>query len=94
MNTQEKINFLLTHNKNYTKEQYNLLDEIKDDLKGLFDIINDIEKVKNKIQDDLDLSYMDLITLQENQNIIKIFFADDVELWETAGIDESEWENK
>ena len=40
------------------------------------------------------ISYEDIAFLQENQTEVKKLFPDDVELWQWAGIDESEWSER
>lgn len=54
-------------------------------------IIEKLETIKFNYEQGQDLSYNDLIFLQENQGFIKRVFCDDIVLWQIAGIDESVW---
>lgn len=40
------------------------------------------------------ISYEDIAFLNENRAAIKKLFPDDIELWQWAGIDESEWNER
>lgn len=65
----------------------NWLKQAKADTK----IIEKLETIKFNYEQGQDLSYNDLIFLQENQGFIKRVFCDDIVLWQIAGIDESVW---
>lgn len=65
----------------------NWLKQAKADTK----IIEKLETIKFNYEQGQDLSYNDLIFLQENQGFIKRVFCDDIVLWQIAGIDESHW---
>ena len=56
-------------------------------------IIDEIEEIKKSIENE-NISYGEISFLENHKEEIKEFFADDVELWQWAGISETEWLNK
>lgn len=57
-------------------------------------IIKNINGIKERIEADKDLSYMELFYLEAHQNEIKKYFPNDIELWQFANIPEEEWINR
>lgn len=55
------------------------------------EIMQEIERIKHDWQVGVDLSYAELAFLQENQEIIKQEYCDDIDLWQLADIPESDW---
>ena len=58
------------------------------------DIMAHIEAIMNDYNNDKDISYGDLVYLQDHQDFIKEYYSDDPKLWELAGIPEEEWRAK
>ena len=58
------------------------------------DIMAHIEAIMNDYNNGKDISYGDLVYLQNYQDFIKEYYPDDVKLWELAGIPEEEWRAK
>ena len=57
-------------------------------------IIERIEQIKYDYDCGKDISWGDLVFLQDNQDFIKKTYSDDAELWQLAGIPEQDWINK
>lgn len=56
--------------------------------------IERIETIAYEYSQGKDISWGDLLFLQENQEFIKQVFSDDIQLWELAGIPEEDWKNR
>lgn len=56
-------------------------------------IIEEIKEIKKSIENE-NVSYGEIAFLENHKEEIKEFFADDVELWQWAGISGTEWLNK
>lgn len=58
---------------------------------GAGDVIKTLAEILKDIQDDKPLYMSDIVFLQEHQAEIKKHFPDEPQLWEWAGIPESEY---
>ena len=52
-----------------------------------------LEQIRNDYESGIDLSYDDIVFLQEHQDTIKEVYWDSPTMWELAGIPEEEWAN-
>lgn len=89
--------YLMARNTNQRGEKmYSLLPNTKlfKQHKKLAIICDRIEQIKDEYTNGEDLSWEELVFLQENQSIIKKVYTDDIILWELAGIPEEEWKNR
>ena len=57
-------------------------------------IIERIESIKYAHDTGQGISWDDLAYLQSQQDFIKRISTDEIELWQLAGIDENEWNNR
>ena len=54
-------------------------------------ILDTLEQILDDYNNGIDISYSELVFLQEHQDTIKEYFWDNPTLWELAGIPEQDW---